>query len=179
MLQAVASLLVGEHRRAVEEIRSGLEERFGIRGDYAGHLPHFSYQVAEEYDVGRLKELLRGFAREVSPFEVRTSGLGVFTGERPVLYVPIVRTPALSWLHRVLWRELSGTGQNISGYYRPEYWIPHITLAQGERFEELLPDVLCWLKDREFGWKVPVNNLALIQRAGPEHELIFQVGLGP
>jgi 2'-5' RNA ligase len=177
MLQAVASLLEGECRERVEEIWAGMESRFGIEGNHAGHLPHLSYQVACRYDTEPARKVLKNFARDVAPFEVETSGLGVFTGERPVLYISVVRDPALSWLHRMIWREVSAAASGVADYYSPRRWIPHITLAHGEGVAEHLPEIVRWLGERDFDWRVPARNLALIQSAGPEHQLLFSLDL--
>ena len=49
-------------------------------------------------------EVLSQIARETEPFTIESDGLGIFTGPMPVLYVPIVRSPALSRVHQQVWQ---------------------------------------------------------------------------
>lgn len=177
MLQAIASILEDEHRRWIEEIQHELNSRFGVRTKFAGQYPHFSYQVSRGYNVDRIQELLADYAAQTEPFVVETSGLAVFTGKRPVLYLLVVRDPGLSWLHRMLWRETIGSCNDPAAYYRPERWVPHITLAYGEGLGEQIPDIYRWLVDYDFDWRVPVRNLALIQGGDASSKLLAQYPL--
>jgi len=52
-------------------------------------------------------------------------------------------------------------------YYRPEQWIPHITLADGDVLKKLLLDVVRLLSERDFNWEIEVTNLSLIYADPP------------
>jgi 2'-5' RNA ligase len=146
----------------VEQLWQELSAELGIQGVPSIPIPHCSYHVASEYDEDMLKLRLYEFAAQCSVFTVTTSGLGVFTGAKPVLYVPIVRSPQLSALHAQIWH--LGQAHSISGqaYYHPDQWLPHITIAQGELEPAHLPAILRLWGERSFQWTLAVNNLALL-----------------
>src|SRR5579871_3200774 len=87
-VNGVVSLLDGEHYQQVETLWAELAERFGLRGVYVTPFPHFSYHVASHYDTGQLEPILRQVASKIHPFQIKITGLGIFTGPQPVLYIP-------------------------------------------------------------------------------------------
>ena len=91
-MHGVVSLLDDEHSKLAEALWAELEKELGLRGVYVTPFSHFSYHVAQGYDVTRLEPRLRQVASHAQAFRVRTSGLGIFTGRPPVLYLPVVRT---------------------------------------------------------------------------------------
>jgi 2'-5' RNA ligase len=176
-MHGVVSLLDDEHYALVEHLWDELEAGLGVRGLYQTPIPHFSYHVAEGYDVHLLEPILRRLASRCAMFRARTAGLGVFPGDHPVLYVAVVRSPALSALHQKLWRELAGASTGAVEYYHPERWMPHITLAHGDMFKDHLPDIVQMLSARAFDWEIEVNNLALICDAGATQEVRLRFDL--
>jgi hypothetical protein len=89
-VHGLVSLLDDEHSARVEEVWRDLEREFGLTGISITPFPHYSYQVAREYDPVELETRTRQIASDALPFTVRTCGLGVFTGRKPVLYLPVV-----------------------------------------------------------------------------------------
>jgi 2'-5' RNA ligase len=176
-MHGVVSLLDDEHYALVERLWDELETKLGVRGICNTPFPHFSYHVAEQYDVDLLKYTLPRFASHCATFRVRTAGLGVFSGDHPVLHVAVVRSPALSALHRTLWQELAGASAGAVEYYHPEQWMPHITLADGDVLKDHLPEVVCLLSARAFDWDVEVSNLALIYDTGTTQEVRLRFDL--
>jgi 2'-5' RNA ligase len=172
-MHGVVSLLDERHCGLVEELWAELARRFGLRGIAQTPYPHFSYQVAESYELALLEPILRRFADNSGGFNIRTTGLGVFTGPKPVLYVPVVRSTALTRFQRELWPELSRVAGGVVDYYHPENWIPHITLATDDLTPQSLCAVMGWLADRSFNWEIKINNLALIQDTADGKELRF------
>lgn len=170
-MQGVVSLLDDEHYALLENIWDELDREFGVRGIYATPFPHFSYQVAEEYDLEQVEPLLRDVASRVAPFKIKTAGLGIFNATHPVLYVPVVRSPVLSALHETLWGALACHATNAPDYYHPALWMPHITLAHGDIDWAKLTELVRALGHRQFHWEVSVNNLSIIYDAGTEQGL--------
>lgn len=178
-MNALVSLL--SHDRA-EEIRSiwwELESRFGITSRYVKPFIHFSYHVvADEYDIDHLAPTLDELSAKRAPFRVPTTGTGAFTGSQSVIFIGVTRTPELDALHQTLWDTCTpGFGVGLP-YYSPEAWSPHITLAQGTRAGEQLPEILKFLEERDLTWDIEVDNLAVIEDGGQERGLIHQVALG-
>jgi 2'-5' RNA ligase len=175
-MHGVVSLLDLQATRLVDSIWVELENEFGLSSLYVPRIAHFSYQIAEQYNLNRLGAVLEQTAQAQSPFHLRTTGLGIFTGMNPVLYVPVVRSLELSRLHSALWQAIGATETGVSSLYSPEHWIPHITLAQGDLDGANLPTVVRWLSGRALSWEITVNNIGLIYQTGHEHRLKFRFG---
>lgn len=161
-LKAVVSLLDEEHTLQVQHLWDELEERFGVEGVFRTPVPHFSYQVAEDYDTAQLERILSEAVCDQPPFSITTSGLGIFTGPRPTIYVPVVRTAALSAFHERIYPALAATATNVRPHYTPLYWAPHITLAMSEISPKTIAAILQHFSKRDFAWEIVVDNVALI-----------------
>lgn len=177
-MQGVVSLLDEVHYALVENLWTEIRDSLGLTAFYKTPFPHFSYHIAPHYDVTMLSLALKRLAASQPPFQVRTAGLGLFSGPQPVLYISLVRTPALTTFQQLVWQEVSPTASSDALYYHPEQWMPHITLADGEGFTAHMPDLVRFLGYRSFQWEIPVNNLALIYDAGAVQEVGLQVALG-
>ena len=129
-MHAVVSLCDEPTTKAVNNLWAELANDFGV-----GHLaevlpyPHVSYQIARHYDEAQLTNLVEQLAHQATPFSLQASGLALFTGLHPVLYVPIVRSIELSHFHQKVWQTILPAGEGIPLYYEPNFWMPHITLA--------------------------------------------------
>jgi 2'-5' RNA ligase len=176
-MHGVVSLLDDEHYALVEHLWDELETKLGVRSICKTPFPHFSYHVAEGYAVGLLEPILRRLASHCGVFRVRTGGLGVFSGDYPVLYVAVVRSPALSALNQKLWQELAGASTGAVEYYHPEQWMPHITLADGDVLKDHLPEAVRLLSARAFDWEIEVTNLSLIYDTGTAQEVRLRFDL--
>ena len=102
-MHGIVSLLDSDHNQQVEELWVELERRFSVRGVYITPYPHFSYHVAQDYDLDKTESVLERITSNITTFKVRTSGLSVFTGASPVLYIPAVRSLELTQLHEEIW----------------------------------------------------------------------------
>lgn len=160
--KAVVSLLDEEHTRRVQHLWDELEERFGVEGIFRTPVPHFSYHVAENYDTARLEQILFEAVRDQPPFPITTGGLGIFTGPRPTIHVPVIRTAALSAFHERIYPPLAAIATNVRPYYTPLYWAPHITLAMSEISPQTIAEILQHFSKRDFTWEIIVDNVALI-----------------
>jgi len=156
----------------VESLWDSMTREFGMARGYPGALPHFTYHLAETYDMPRAASTLAAIARETRPFEVETSGIGVFTGVQPVVYIPVARAPALAALHARVCEELRRAGMETDPYYLPERALPHITIAQQNLPPEPGP-LFSWLTRQDFSWRVPVTNLALADQT-PIAAVVFE-----
>lgn len=159
MPTGIISFLDAEHYRVVEDLWAELDRTFGVRAIYETPFPHFSYQVAEHYDVSALETALAPITAKQVPFEVMTTGLGIFTGEKIVLYVPVVRNQAINAFHRRIWRVAVEMAVDPWPYYEPGFWVPHITLGHNDIYDKL-PEVIALLRDRAFNWRVKVDHVA-------------------
>jgi 2'-5' RNA ligase len=179
-MHGIVSLLDEEHYRLVKEIWADLGEKLGVRGVYVTPFPHYSYHVAEHYDVEPLRELLTEIASRTPPFSIKTTGIGVFTGAlKPVIYVTVSRSPLLTRLHEEWWGRFAEVSNGIVAYYHPEEWIPHITLAHGDITNENLPEVIRALGRWDLVWNIQIDNLSLLydDSVGHKDRLQFRIPL--
>lgn len=100
--------------------------------------PHFSWLGCGDARIDSALDVLEKLAITSKEFTVRTSGFGVFTGTKPVLYLPIIKDQNLLSVHRELWHALAQIVEKPNIYYSPENWIPHITLVLDNLDDELL-----------------------------------------
>ncbi len=164
-MNGIASLLDQAASQHVERLWRELETDCGLVGVRVTPFPHFSWQVTEGYDLPRLKTTLQKTARGMQPFVVHTAGLGLFTGESPVIYVPIVREKSLLRLHEMLWERTKKLAIRPASYYAPDQWIPHITLAYGDVDMESLGCALRTLAVQSFDWEIKVDNFVFVAQA--------------
>jgi hypothetical protein len=168
-LDGIVSLLDHAHDALVQEIWADLEREFGLKGTGLRY-PHVSYHVAQRYDPTRLEQALPRVLRDFTAFPMRTTGLGVFTGPQPVIFVPVVRGPALTRLHDALWAAATPAAEGLVEVYGPETWVPHITLAYGDLHNGMLPDVIGYLDERDFDWEIALDSLFVVTGAGGDDE---------
>lgn len=161
-VHGVVTLLDTEHRAVIEALWHDLEREFNIPHLYEEPIAHFSYHVAERYDLEKLKSVISQFVKYKQCFRVRTEGLGVFNKSEPVVYIPVVRNPQLATFHRSMWELVNPWSSEPLKYYHPDSWMPHITLVHGNIPLERLPDVVSFLARRDFNWEVPVSNISII-----------------
>ena len=144
-MEGIVSLLDDKHYQVVEDLWAELAREFGVRGVYITPYPHFSYHVAAHYEIESLTPIIERITSNITTFQVRTSGLGIFAGRTPVIYIPVVRSLELTQLHEALWQEISPTAFGAQEYYHPNQWMPHITIGFGDINKENLPSIVRWL----------------------------------
>ncbi len=166
-MHGLVSLLPEPYYARVESIWDELERAHGLRGTRVIPYPHFCWEIAEDYDFAVLEGMLRHLAREITPFTVRTAGLGLFTGERPVVYVPVIKNAELVRLQARVWDSVGATGSGRSPLYAPDCWMPHVMLACEDADRGRLGPLIERLAWTDFSWEFRVDHFAVIEsRAG-------------
>ncbi|MFD2515441.1 2'-5' RNA ligase family protein [Pontibacter locisalis] len=163
---ALACLLDKRTSERVNELTEDLEKRFGLNGVKITPYPHLTMLTAEVVDMEELKQYLDLTCIETEKFSIRTTGLGLFPGESPVIFIPVLRTPPLNKFHDRLHRDISEMSTEMGLYYNTNLWLPHITLALGDTSPEMLGPVLAYLCQYNFNWEVNIDNLTILQKCG-------------
>jgi 2'-5' RNA ligase len=162
-MDGVVTILEDDYYRIVQDIWQDLHRVCDLQNSANLTVPHFSWHVAQAYrDEAGLSVMLEKICQQISPFTVRTTGIGLFFQPRLVIYIPVVKTQVLMDVHRMLWEELAQLAEQPLSYYAPEMWVPHITLIHEELSNTGLSSVLSRLSTWQFEWDLQVNNLALI-----------------
>ena len=168
-MHAVVSLF-DKNDHNVRSLSGKLEKTLGTHLYSMMPDPHLSYQGATKYHSAKLEGRLRRFARRTRRFQVRAGGLEIFTGFTPTLYTPIVWTIELSRFQLSLWKSTSSTGSGLNPYYKPEVWVPHMTLARGIS-ERTLTKAIRSLCRKEIGLEIKIDNLTIIEFDGKVHSV--------
>lgn len=174
----VASLLNPAATHQTQEIWQLLEFQCGLAGIKLTPLPHFSWQASEEFNLPRVEESLRQLAERTAPFTIQTAGLGIFTGENPILYLALAKNRKLMELHEAIWKEVEPAAINPNIYYSPVSWIPHITLAYRDVNPENLACAVRDLAFRKTSLEVMVDHFALIYEVDGQIGIKFRYDFG-
>jgi len=177
-MHGLVSLLPEPHYRQVQSIWDKLAAEHDLQGIRVTPYPHFSWQIASEYDFNRLEVLVGEIAQRTHPLQVRTAGLGLFSGPRPMVYVPIVKDLPLIELHAAIWQGIQLAAGGLSPYYAPPAWMPHISLAYKDISPDNIGPLMQTLAFQSFVWEMTIDNIALIyEPEGQVGALKFQIQL--
>ena len=180
-MHSVAALLDTVHMEEVERIWHELEDRFRVHGVQVVPYPHVSLLAFRDYDPEGLRDGLARVARRQPVVRVHAHGYGFFCGQTDqslTLHVPLVRTEALSALQCAVRHELAGVGDRADGFFEPDTWTPHITVADRDLTPDLLARIVRWLATRPHpSWTISMNNLTLIHDTGVAREIRCQARL--
>ncbi len=174
-MHGLVSLLPENYYKKVEDLWKELEEKHGLTGIKVTPYPHFSWQIAKDYDLEQLRGIVQEIASKTAPFKVHTGGIGIFTGPKPVIFISVVKSQALMELHANIWEKAKEVGRDISPLYSPDTWMPHISLAYENVNASNITAVMDGLFFRSFSWEMTIDNIAFIyEPSGMVGELKFQ-----
>jgi len=169
-MSTIALVLHDPAARRVRELWSLLEDKFGLAGVRTVPFPHVTLLGFDGLTHFRVKDLLERISQATAPFTLAATGIGIFNNPATILYAPVVQTPSLHLLHRVLYEELKDLGGRVSDMYMPARWVPHVTLAQGEAVSGSYGDAVDLLLKENLHLEFEVRNLTLFDWIGPRYE---------
>ena len=114
-MYGIVTQIEGALGERIKGLWEDLASRYGADAVAGFNMPHFSYHIADDYDLEPAKALLDRVAASTPAFEVQTAGLGVLVHPGPLVFINVVRTPALSAVHAALWDE-AATPRRASSY---------------------------------------------------------------
>lgn len=167
---AITSLLNPQNANRINSIIRSLETEFGLDDVQATPDPHITYQLAGVRKGAALQQVLRDVARNTRPFEAHTTGLGIFPGPNPVIYIPVLRSDALNQLHHRVRQATAPLCLRTDRFSGHDCWLPHISLALHETTPELLGPVMQYLNRQTFDLKLSITNLAILRQEGEKFE---------
>lgn len=162
-ISGIVTLLSNPLNSEVESLWRMLDDECGTHLDATSEFVHFSFHVAENYNLERLIPVLKEISDGIQPFKVQTSGLGIFSGEKPVLYIPLVKDSQLLQFHEFIWKRVAPVARGINQQYAPHNWMPHITLAQDIVNCERLDCMISRIANQPFNWELMVDNITYIR----------------
>lgn len=161
-MRGIISLLDNTYTELVNELWRDMVADCSVTNKHLPPLPHFSWSVFDDCDIERLDEVLVDIAGKTTPFTVRTSGVGIFTGENPVIYVALIKDEKLMRFQEMLWYKTASYSTKTSPYYIPDFWMPHITLVNGANEKKNILCALDKLMRRNCVWEFKITCLAVI-----------------
>lgn len=170
-MNGISTFLVEPHKSLVESVWQSLEVHCGLKGVRVIPHPHFSYQVVGDYQRPAIDKVLCEIVQQQTPFTIYTTGIGVFTGEHPVITIPLVKDERLLQLHRLLWERTNPLATDINPLYSPELWFPHITIAYGDVTVQNAGCAIQALALDSLEWEIRVENLTLVSHM---HRMVFE-----
>lgn len=139
---------------------------------------HLSWQGAESYNLPEIEKRVQMIAKMFAPVEINIDGIGIFTGDDPVLYFTITRTPTLTALNQTLWESLLPFAERMNPLFSPEDWVPHITLIYGDvNASKALSCVVEQLIPRQMGMTIKIDHLSLVYYQDDKSGVKFQYPL--
>ncbi|MEL6306812.1 MAG: 2'-5' RNA ligase family protein [Chloroflexota bacterium] len=161
---SIVALLDDEYGAFIKTLWDELETEFGISFPFDEPIPHITHIQAWTIKHDALHQALEKFASQQAPYTIRTSGLGIFTGEKNALYVSVVRNPNLTAIQTTMIGTLAGSIEDLAETHLVNHWMPHISLAIGLMGDdvETLGKIVSHLARRSFTWEFRVTRLAVL-----------------
>jgi len=104
--------------------------------------------------------------------------LGLFTGDKITLYLPIKPTKELLEFHLFLWNLVNVNNTKLNKYYSPTNWIPHITLAVEDINKENVGTVVSYLSKKKLKLQIKLESVSVVRRdIGKEIEIENTYGI--
>jgi 2'-5' RNA ligase len=160
-MYTIASLLDISSDEKIKNIWELLDSRCSLKGIRMTPLPHISWQASEDYELDKINSILEDLSAHQKPFNMHSSGLGIFTGAKIVLYLAMVRSKQATDLHKKLWHKLHYYGKSHA-YYAVDYWVPHVTLANKDVDAQNLSCAIAELANMPLTFEVSVSSLAIL-----------------
>ncbi|MBN2046886.1 MAG: 2'-5' RNA ligase family protein [Anaerolineaceae bacterium] len=160
-MQAIVSTLPEPFYNQVQSLWQQLDLNCQLKGVCITPYPHITWHVGEY--TPRTLDILNDLIQTLAPIPIQTTGLGIFTGEKPVLYIPVVKTIELIKLHSQIWDAIAATATHNVEIYHSKTWVPHITLAYNDLTPENIDSAVKLLAFQSFDWDFSLTNLALIK----------------
>jgi 2'-5' RNA ligase len=153
-----------------------LNDACGLEGIFNYPNPHFTWLIAESIAEEPTSDLFQAIAAQTYTFPVRITGLDVFQGNSPVLYLSLFRSFALMNLHKQIWKQIQAFIDKPNLYYSPEQWVPHITLAFRDLTKENLDCAVKSIESKATEQVLWVNNIQLVEADGDQlGETLYRV----
>lgn len=146
----------------VNNLRGGLIDKYEILGKTVILEPHLSWLGAGELNIARVGEILTSFTQSISPIHLTATGFGIFSGVAPVLYLPVIKTTGMVRIHNELWKLLDHELSDEIHYFRPDQWLPHISLFYFDEYSiGVLGDVFTELATNDFQLHFSIDHFKL------------------
>ncbi|WP_159462141.1 2'-5' RNA ligase family protein [Halobacillus sp. Marseille-P3879] len=159
----LATLLSGQGKNMVYEFWNVFEKEYNSVGVQSFDYPNLGYQGGSCEDINLLKIDVEKVSENIHSFEVNIEGFGYFEEPSDVVYLKVKKNNKLTKLHSTLNNLLTRHCDTVFDLYKPNNWVPHITLAMGD----ISPDNLTLFRNR-YQYMTPeftqlITNISLVE----------------
>jgi 2'-5' RNA ligase len=176
-MQALIAEFSEESNEIIRSIWSQVETSCGEKSKLSFIYPHFTWQAAERYQVQEFEMILRNAFLGQRPFKIKLAGIGIFTGEKPVVYLNMVKTPFISKIHGVITDVSQAYITSLESYWLPENWMPHLTLMEPGTDLKTISEFLPCILERKFNKEIEVKSICLHTDEYGEWRRLFTIDL--
>jgi 2'-5' RNA ligase len=166
-LDAVASVVV-------KDLWGRLRDACGLKAIYDLPTPHLTWFASEQLAMAAATEIIADLANRTPGLNTCVFGLGIFSGDRPVFYLPIVKSQAMIDLHDEIWARVGSVSQNANDYYAPAHWLPHITLAINDVTRDNLACALESVAFEPVELSVVAENLIIVTQEDDPDSMVMK-----
>lgn len=162
-MYAIASVLNHEENIKIHDIWDDLQSECQLNAVKVSPIPHFSwFTYVNVHDQDELEHELCKWANTHAPIKLQVNGLGIFPGEKPVLYLPVIRNYKLSMYHIDLIQKISQYVEVPASFYASDLWIPHITLAIHDLNDENMDCAIKQCLKHSLSFDLFVDHIAIL-----------------
>ncbi len=178
-MKGITTIIPEPQNSAVKNIWNEIEKKFGLAGVMTTPIPHFTWHLAHDYHLKKIRQILSILSEGSKPMEITTSGLGYFNNEMFVAYSKVYKSRALGALHKNLCQQIVEFSEEPLTYYLPDQWTPHITLLFEPKAmiinEQKIKE---YLKGLDLKWTFMLDNLTIIQQSETQSpKVLYKVNL--
>ena len=173
-MYAIISELDYDASVMVKNLWARLRDACGLTAIYEFPTPHFTWFAAESIDRPVVTALVADLTARTQCLTILASGLGIFCGEKPVIYLPLVKTQEMIELHDWLWTQIEPHSEQKNKYYAPNNWMPHITLAINVVSRESLKCALETIAFEPIEMRFSVDNLIVVTQEDDPSSMILE-----
>jgi hypothetical protein len=178
-MYAIISEIDPHSSTEVAKIWGELSQVCGLREIYTLPTPHFTWLVAEELALEEANSILSSMIVNTPKIATFTSGLGIFSGEYPVLFLPMVKSIEMIHLHQKIWEQLGPCCKEKNKYYSPSFWLPHITLALKDLNKENLTCAVNLIAFEQIELSVLMTSIAIAEhQIGQNAQILERYNVG-
>jgi len=162
-MQSVCTLLPDEYTQRILDARASICEDPVLAAIYDPATAHFTHQLAANYDWEALEAALADFAKQWRPFEIRTTGLLVFTnGPSPTITAGVLNNSRMAEFHAAVFELVSKFATDpIAESGEPDLWRPHVTIKRCDADSERLGRAMAKLAHKNFKWTTVCDNITV------------------
>jgi len=165
-MQSLVTLLPEPASHRVSDICDEMQTLCGLKISHSIPFPHFSWAAGENFPQKPLSAAISEFSSLVEPFTVYATGIAIFPGQSPTLYIPVVKTERLYNLQLQIWLRLGAFGNQLNSNYQPDTWVPHIPLTCGDLSKDALNKILRKLAFEEINLKMEIDSFSFFDGKG-------------